>query len=922
MKNQEYKTSRYQLLDPIDFILEPSHLSTISCGSIQSDFEFIVDERSYKCNKTIARTVFSNVNIQLSQHPETDKIFIKITDPNCYFQLIQSMMAGEYITINENNAFFLNYIASTLGNEELRSKTEIFMSRYKVNTVNINNNDNNNYAAECEYMPAKWYQVLLKLILNFFAKISIIFKIFLFLCELIGLAIGVAYIFNLFMIPLTSGIISLNMKNVYRYGVMIPYFLFNINIVSLVEIVFFYICKSNHFISKIPFSKHIQLIKLIRAVWPFCNKKAPVKFKTFQLSTSPLINSTQTENHQEEYMNNDNENNNKTKKKRKFKALFFSGENNMYNTILGFLLIVLCILFCFRNVFRFVIILFTVFIPSILIRTLFFLYSFLAILSIFPKGRSNFIEYGDFSDPFVNSIYFTESKWILFFYELFSYCKCINKNTNHNQADSGSTSISNIKDHEFLEDENQDNVSTFPFCFLKKCNPLFISFLQALFSKPTAGYLVSFGIFILLIDEWRKFNIFQIYLIIFVIILSFNTLMCSINFPFLTIQRFFTPPCSERQVQFQNKWMNNSRKRIKWNNLWFTWSKDATSIRVSRIIFIVFFSFAVVGSIFPASIFRQEELVTPKNHKNLNLKHKNNESLIYLMNPVCDLRIRDLTITQLSAIAESSYQLDDDDPTLDSMLKAFFGNNWNESLKIVNDAPKSETSHSNIRHFIYKDNLHLISIRGTDNTVDVLADIELWASSLMMNILSSSIPIFNGYASEFRTFLGYLMHLPSYMFQPFSLINSYIEIINKFVSSIQLGNGTEIVLTGHSLGGGLAKLVSVMTGYKAVSYSGPGIQAITAFYEWKDNNIGQSFINVVPNLDPVAGVDQSTGSSFLIPCNEGLIACHSIIRTMCMLATICTDSLNNQTYSFCLDNLGEKSMNEMTSIGRPYSYLS
>lgn len=390
MKNQEYKTSRYQLLDPIDFILEPSHLSTLSCGSIQSDFEFIVDERSYKCNKTIARTVFSNVNIQLSQHPETDKIVIKITDPNCYFQLIQSMMAGEYITINENNAFFLNYIASTLGNEELRSKTEIFMSRYKVNTANINNNDNNNYAAECEYMPAKWYQVLLKLILNFFAKISIIFKIFLFLCELIGLAIGVAYIFNLFMIPLTSGIISLNMKNVYRYGVMIPYFLFNINIVSLVEIVFFYICKSNHFISKIPFSKHIQLIKLIRAVWPFCNKKAPVKFKTFQLSTSPLINSTQTENHQEEYMNNDNENNNKTKKKGKFKALFFSGENNMYNTILGFLLIVLCILFCFRNVFRFVIILFTVFIPSILIRTLFFLYSFLAILSIFPKGRSNF----------------------------------------------------------------------------------------------------------------------------------------------------------------------------------------------------------------------------------------------------------------------------------------------------------------------------------------------------------------------------------------------------------------------------------------------------------------------------------------------------------------------------------------------------
>ena len=182
MTNEVLHHTQYTLLDPVDFVLEPSNISTLSCVSIQSDLEFIIDGRSYKTNKSLARTIFSQVNNQLNQNPDTTKITINnIKDPNCYFQLIQNMMAGEVITINENNAFFLNYIATTLGNEQLRSATEIFMSRYKVSMANVNENDSNNYTIEGEFIPAKWYQVLLQLILNFCSRISIIFRIFLFL---------------------------------------------------------------------------------------------------------------------------------------------------------------------------------------------------------------------------------------------------------------------------------------------------------------------------------------------------------------------------------------------------------------------------------------------------------------------------------------------------------------------------------------------------------------------------------------------------------------------------------------------------------------------------------------------------------------------------------------------------------------------
>lgn len=932
----------FTLYDPIDFCLHPNQISTLSCPSVSTDFEFIIDNRSYKCNKSLARSVFSHVNELLNNNPEMDKVVLKnISDPKCYFQLIQIMLSGEIITINEENAFFLNFISTTLGNEELKNATQLFMKRYKLIEVNANNN---NIIIQGELLPPTWYQKLFFVIVRFLSNISIIFRIFLFLCELIGFAIGFAFIFNLFMVPLTSGFISLNMKDVFRYGLMIPYFLFNINIVSLIEILTFYICTSNHFISNQPIPKHRQLLRLIKVVWPFCNKPVEVKFSEFQLSVSPLINSNQTANNHPDRAISENDQtlqylneqvqteNSHCKCSTKYPIFFFCGKHNLYNTILGIVLILFLGSAILPNGFRQLVVIFSVFLPTVLIGTVFVLYSIHALLSVFPKARAKFIEHNDFSDPFINSMYFSESRWVTFFQKI---CKNRGQDPPRKSISlfpqtitRSSASLTNFKEDDYADDDfaNANLNKIWPICCLNG-DSLLYSFLVALFSKSTCGFFISFGLLLLLIVEHAQFNGYQIFYIILVIIILLNPLMCSINFNFLLIQYMTTHAYSELQVKMQDKWMHSSQKRQKWLNLWFTWSKDATPIRVARIVFLVFYIFALIASIFPAVVFKQNDLVDQPTNTTLFANpeiyelYKRATSNIYLMNPVCEVRSRNLTIAQLSALSEASYQLADDDPTLDQMLRVFFGNNWNSTLHIIDDAPKSIISHSNVRHFIYDNNLHIISIRGTANTIDVLADIELWASSFIMNILSSSIPIFNSYVAEYRILLGYTMHFPRYMFKPFSLINGYIEIITDFVNTIKIGNGTEIILLGHSLGGGLAKLVSTLTGYRAFSFSGPGIQALNAFYTWKNEHIAESFTNVMPLLDPVSSVDQATGSSFMIPCKAGMFSCHNIIRTMCMLATLCNE-INIEIFSFCVSNLDYESMKSIIEEGTPYSYVS
>ena len=104
-----------------------------------------------------------------------------------------------------------------------------------------------------------------------------------------------------------------------------------------------------------------------------------------------------------------------------------------------------------------------------------------------------------------------------------------------------------------------------------------------------------------------------------------------------------------------------------------------------------------------------------------------------------------------------------------------------------------------------------------------------------------------------------------------------------------------------------------MIGKKAISLSGPGINAFHSL--WKNfgnsSNNELNSIDIIPDLDPVPRVEISGGTIYRIICLKSPLECHGSKLSLCESLIICR---NPNAYEYCRNIAGLKNEKDIADI--------
>jgi hypothetical protein len=117
---------------------------------------------------------------------------------------------------------------------------------------------------------------------------------------------------------------------------------------------------------------------------------------------------------------------------------------------------------------------------------------------------------------------------------------------------------------------------------------------------------------------------------------------------------------------------------------------------------------------------------------------------------------------------------------------------------------------------------------------------------------------------------------------------------------------------GHSLGGGLSKILARIKKVQSISLSGPGINAFHTRWteEGNSENFDLSFIDLVPDMDLIPRVEESGGTIYRIICKKGPFSCHKKTLSLCEALAMC----RNPYYDFYCDKVAGLHHNEIEEI--------
>jgi hypothetical protein len=201
----------------------------------------------------------------------------------------------------------------------------------------------------------------------------------------------------------------------------------------------------------------------------------------------------------------------------------------------------------------------------------------------------------------------------------------------------------------------------------------------------------------------------------------------------------------------------------------------------------------------------------------------------------------------------------------------------------------------------------VVVVRGSHTSGDWLLNFKLWAPAVFYKIVRALMPFGSLIPQDFANAL--LSFDRNMLFGVEPVWASSLEAVRR-VAQQSRASGYRMVITGHSLGGGLGQFYAAKLGERAVVFSPVGMsltEGRVGIRTRGDLPVENTVAAIVPWGDLVPMMDDQTGVVQYIQCNTwDPIACHVMKRTACEIYRKCGDAWGRDFDTWCSSNMEEK----------------